>query len=246
MWSVWSERVEVYLGTGLVLVQRPGMPLWTFEPPATLPLVDVLQQVNQMLDRAKVKPWRLRVHLSTALCPPVAFVVPTGVKWHAEALAIARATAAQAWGIPPEQAAEIVCSLDAGHQGLAAASLQSTHRLIAQWAAQQKGRLVSLRPLWAVATAAKACADQHVECVALLEPDALTVLNISPTRTAYTKSWVGRYGPVDALSSLAELRDQVDEAQPRTGVTMAFNREPTQNVWVQGPSAWAKHWSVLS
>lgn len=245
MWSVWSERVDVYLGTGLVLVQRPGMPLWTFEPPATLPLDDELRHVNQALDRANAKPWHLSVHLSAALCPPVAFVVPKGVKRH-EVRAIACASAAHAWNVQAEQAVEVVCSLDAGHQGLAAAMLQGTHRVIAQWAAQQKGRLVSLRPLWAVATAAKACADQQVECVALLEPDALTVLNLSPTRTAHTKSWVGRYWPADALSSLAEMSDQVDEAQPRTGVAMAFNREPTQNVWVQGPSAWAKHWSVLS
>ncbi len=246
MWSVWCERVDVYVGTGLVLVQRPGMPLWTFEPPTTLPLADVLRQVDQALDRDRAKPWRLRVHLSAALCLPVAFVVPAGVKQYKEVLAIARASAAQAWDVSVEQAAEIVCSLDAGHQGMAAAMLQSTHRLIAQWAAEHKGWLVSLRPLWAAATAAKACTDQQVECVALLEPDALTVLNLSPTGTAATKSWVGRYGPADALSSLAELRDQVDEAQPLTGVAMAFSREPTQNVWVQGPSAWAKHWSVLS
>lgn len=246
MWSVWSERVDVYLGTGLVLVQRPGMPLWTFEPPATLPLVDVLRHVDQALDRGNAKPWHLSVHLSAALCPPVAFVVPAGVKRHAEVLAIAQASAAHAWNVQAEQAVEIVCSLDAGHQGLAAAMLQGTHRVIAQWAAEHKGRLVSLRPLWTAATAAKACTDQQVECVALLEPDALTVLNLSPTGTASTKSGVGRYGPADALSSLAEMRDQADEAQPRTGVAMAFNREPTQNVWGQGPSAWAKHWSVLS
>lgn len=245
MWSVWSERVEVYLGTGLVLVQRQGVPLWTFEPPATLPLGDVLRQVDLAQHRANAKPWRLHVHLSAALCPPVTFVVPAGVK-RQEVRAIACASASHVWNVPAEHAAEIVCSVDAGNQGLAAAMLQSTHRLIAQWAAEHKGLLVSLRPLWAAATAAKACTDQQVECVALLEPDALTVLNLSPTGTAYTKSWVGRYGPVDALSSLAEMSDQAAEAQQSTGVAMAFNREPTQNVWVLGPSAWAKHWSVLS
>lgn len=246
MWSVWSERVDVYLGTGLVLVQRPGVPLWTFEPPATLPLADVLRQVDQALDRDKAKPWRLRVHLSAALCPPVAFVVPGGVERHAEMLAIAQASAAQAWNVQAEQPVEIVCSLDARHQGLAAAMLQGTHRVIAQWAAEHKGRLVSLRPLWEAATAAKACAGQQVECIALLEPDALTVLNLCPTRTASTKSGVGRYGPADALSSLAEIRDQAEESTQRKGVAMALNREPTQSVWVQGPSAWTKHWSVLS
>ena len=244
MWSVWSERVEVYLGTGLVLVQRPGVPLWTFEPPATLPLADVLRQVDQALDREKAKPWRLRVHLSAALCPPVAFVVPAGVTRYAEVQAIARASAAKAWGVPVEQAAEIVCSLDVRHQGLAATMLSGNYGLIAQWAKTYKGRLVSLQPLWAAATAAKVCAEQDVAGVAVVEPDALTVLKLAQTKALRAKSWSGAHGQAQTMSRLAEMTDQADSAEQERDFVLVFNREPAQTVWVQGPAVWTKHWSV--
>lgn len=245
MWSVWSERVDVYLGTGLVLVQRPGVPLWTFVPPATWPLVDVLGQVDQALDRGKAKPWRLHVCLSAALCPPVGFVAPAGVSRHAELLAIARASAAQAWDMPADQAAQIVCSLDARHQGLAAAMLEGTHRVIARWATEQKGQLASLRPIWAAATAAKACAGSQVADVAVLEPDALTVLSLQPTAAMRVRSFAGRYDAADAVSRVAEMCDQEAESERRTGVAMRFTRESAPNLWTNGPSVWAKHWSAL-
>ncbi len=245
MWSVWSERVDVYLGTGLVLVQRPGMPLWTFAPPATWPLADVLRQVDQALDRGKAKPWRLHVCLCAALCPPVAFMAPAGVRQHAELLAIARASAARAWDMPAEQADQIVCSLDARHHGLAAAMLEGTHRVIAQWATEQKGRLASLRPIWAAATAAKACAGPQVAGVAVLEPDALTVLRLQPTVAVRARSYAGRYEAADAASRLAKMCDQEAESERRTGVAMRFTREPAPTLWTKGPTAWAKHWSVL-
>lgn len=245
MWSVWSERVDVYLGTGLVLVQRHRAPLWTLEPPATLPLADVLQQADLALDRANARPWRLHVHLSATLCPPLAFGVPAGVRQHAEVLAIAQASAAKAWALPAEQAAEIVCNLDAHHIGLAAAMLAGTHRLISQWAMRHKGQLASLRPLWADATAASACTGQQVTGLAVLEPDALTALNLGQTAAPHAKSWSGRFQASDAISLLAETGDPVKQANPATHLAVAFNRGATQKAWAQGPSVWAKHWSVL-
>lgn len=228
-----------------MLVQRTGMPLWTFEPPATLPLADVLRQVDQALDRDNAKPWRLRVHLSGALCPPVAFVVPTGVKRHVEVFAIAQASATQVWGVPVEQAAEIVCSVDGCHDGLAASMLAGTHQMIAQWAAGNKGRLIGLRPLWAVATAARACVGQQVTGLAVVEPDALTVLSLQPTNAVRVRSWAGRYAAADAMARLSEMSDPADETRHRTDVAMVFNPAPMPNVWAQGPSIWVKHWSAL-
>lgn len=245
MWSVLSERVDVYLGTGLVLVQRPRLPLWTLEPPATLPLADVLQQLDLALNRANAKPWRLHVHLSAALCPPVAFVVPAGVKQHAEVLAIARASAAKAWALPAEQAADVVCNLDVQNNRPAAAMLAGTHRVISQWAVEQKGRLASLRPLWADATAASACAVQQVTSLAVLEPDALTALNLGQAGAVEAKSWPGRHHAIDAKSLLVEMSDPAAKTQLETGLAVAFNRAPMQRAWAQGPSVWAKHWSVL-
>jgi len=245
VWSVWSERVDVYLGTGLVLVQRPGIPLWRFDPPATLPLVDVLRQVNQALERAKAKPWRLRVCLSASLCPPVAFALPAGVQRYAEVLAIAKANAVQVWDMPPEQATELECRLDARHQGLAAAMLSGTYGVIARWATEHKGRMTNLQPLWAVATGAKVCAKRHETGVAVLEPDALTVLKLDATGALQAKSWLGAHGQAETMSRLADMTDQANQAQQKRDVVMVFNQEPTQTAWEQGPPVWTKHWSVL-
>lgn len=245
MWSVWSERVDVYLGTCLVLVQRHRVPLWTLEPPATLPLADVLQQVDLALDRANARPWRLHVHLSAALCPPLAFGVPSGVKEHAEVLAIAQASAAKAWAMPAEQAVEIVCNLDAHHIGLAAAMLAGTHRVISQWAMKYRGRLASLRPLWADATAARACVGQQMTVLAMLEPDALTVLDLAQRAAPQAKTWPGRHQASDAISLLAATGDPVEQTKPATHLAVAFNRAATQKASAQAPSVWSKHWSVL-
>ena len=245
MWSVWSEKVQVYLGIGLVLVQRPGAPLWTYEPPATLPLADVLRQVDQAMDRANGRPWRVHLHLSAALCPPVAFVVPEGIMQYAELLAVAKASAAQIWDVPSEHAAEIVCCLDARHEGLAAAMLTGTHRVIVQWASEHKGQLTSLIPLWTAATASKACKGHQTHGVALLEPGALTVVNQSPIGVMQAKSWPGKYDATEAMSRMAAVTDQADKAEHSKGVVMAFHREPTHAAWKQGPSVWLKHWSLL-
>lgn len=256
MWSVWSERVAVYLGTGLVLVQRAGMPLWAFEPPATLPLGDVLRQVDQALDRTNTKPWRLHVHLSAALCPPVAFTVPAGLKHWNETLAIAQATAATTWELLPEQASEVVCALDTQHAGLAAALLLGTQQQIQAWAGSHGGQLEVMQPLWAVATSAKACRTIHVQSLTLHEPDALTVLDTSGLAPRVI-SWAGQYTSEQAHALAEEwTRAQSDtgafgtsrQSMPINGLTVKFSGKPLTlpSQWRDGPIAWATHWGVVS
>lgn len=246
MWSVWSERVDVYLGAGLVLVQRSGQPLWTFEPPGTLPLADVLKQVDQALNRKNGKPWRLRIHLSATHCAPVAFVVPASVRCHQEVLAISRAHGAQIWAMPGEPAPEIVCSLDARHVGLAACMLAGTNQVITRWAQEHQGRLVSQQPLWATATRARACRARQAHSVAVLEPDALTVLELKPQSAARATSWMGRFNAAEALARLADLRVPEIEPDRWSGVAMAFSRDPAKVFMSEAPTTWACHWSVLS
>lgn len=245
MWSVWSERVDVYLGTGLLMVQRPAAPLWISEPPATLPLADVLRQVDQALERASGKPWRLRVHLSAALCPPVAFEVPAGVRRHQELLAIAQASAAQAWAMSIEQTPEIVCSLDARHQGLAAAMLTGTHQMITQWAKEHQGRLISLQPLWAAATRAKVCRGNQAHSMAVLEPDALTVLELKQQGAVRAMSWPGQHDADEAATRLAEASAQAGNTDQTNGVAMAFGPKTVEAVWPHGPPVWRSYWSEL-
>ena len=247
MWSVWSEQVNVYLGTGLVLVQRPAMTLWCFEPPATWPLDDVLRHVNQALDRANSKPWRLSVYLSAALCPPVAFGVPAGVRRYEEMLSIAQASAVQAWGMPIDQTNEIVCCLDGAHRGLAAAMLAGTHQRIVRWATEHKGHLISLKPLWVVASQARACQTSRVHCLSLHEPGALTFISLKPSSLVKARVWLGQREEACALSlGLGEINQELGPSVHTDGLTMSFRSRPYANKWHEGPMDWAHHWRAHS
>ncbi len=218
MWSGWSERVDVYLGMGTVLVKRRAQPLVNLQPPATLPLADVLAQVDEACGRKRGRPWRLHVALGAALCPPVAFTVPQGVKRWSETVALAQAAAAQAWGLPADQAAALVCALDTGRSGLAAALLKGTREGIAAWAGRYRGHLVSLSPLWALATQAPACRAQEVRQLTLHEPGAIAVVQAEPAS--------------DASAPGLEVRFSADEL-------------PLQRQWQDGPPSWVGHWERL-
>ncbi len=218
MWSVWRERVDVYLGTGVALVRRRDRALVSLEHPVTLPLSDVLAQLDEAGERDKAKPWSLNVFLSATLCPAVPFTLPAGVKRWNEAMAVAQATAAAAWGLPAEQAHELVCTMDPRRTDLAAALMAGTHQQIQAWAALHGGRLASLQPLWATAAGAPGCRSRNVQRVALHEPGAVTEL-------------------VDSAA--------VPSAD---GLSVRFSPQvlPHQRQWPHAPAVWAGHWEVLA
>ncbi len=223
MWSGWPERVDVYIGTGTVLVKRRAHALVSLHPPATLPLGDVLAKVDDACERDRCRPWRLHVTLSASLCPPVVFAVPEGLKRWSEAMALAQAAAADAWGLPMDQAHELVCALDTGRHGLAAALMKGTQDRIQAWAGRHRGHLVSLEPLWAVATRARACRSSQVRRVTLHEPGALSIVPDA-----------GGTGTADAESE--------------GGIRVRFSPEvlPHRQQWPHGPAAWDGHWERLA
>ncbi|MGE0097855.1 MAG: hypothetical protein AB7S86_05850 [Hydrogenophaga sp.] len=216
MWSGWPERVDVYLGAGTVLVKRRARALVSLRPPATLPLGDVLAQVDEACERSQDKPWRLHVALGAAMCPPVTFTLSQGVKRWSETVALAQAAAAQAWGLPADQADALVCALDAGRKGLAAALMRGAHDLIGQWAGSHRGRLVSLAPVWALATQAPACRAMPVRQLTVHEPGAIAAVQ-------------------DAGLPGAGLE-----------VRFSVEVLPLTQQWMQGPAAWAGHWERLA
>jgi len=222
VWSGWPERVDVYLGGDTVLVKRRAHPLVRLQPPATLPLGDVLAQVDEACDRAKGRPWSLHVALGAALCPPVSFTVPRGVKRWSETMALAQAAAAQAWGLPADQADALVCALDTGRVGLAAGLMKGTQDRLLDWAGRYRGHLISLTPLWAAATQASGCQAPQVRELTVHEPGAIAVVQ-------------------DAVAS------GVGSTTPGDCIEVRFSPEvlPRERLWAQGPGAWAGHWERL-
>lgn len=257
MWSVWSKRVDVYLGSALVLVQRPNQPLWSYAPPATLPLGDVLAAVDEACLRRQTRPWRMRVYLSAALCPPVTFQLPAGVKRWEEVAAIAQAGAARVWGLQADPIAEIVCAMDTRQVGVAATLMAGPAQQIRNWAALHGGRLKDMQPLWALATQAKACRGRAVQALTVLEPDALTVIDTS-SPVLRAASWVGQYTPSEARSLAGEwiaVQLEADAAalprqrpaelvQSTLGVKFCASAQTGSRRWTDGPVSWADHWEI--
>jgi hypothetical protein len=251
VWSVWSERVQVYLGTGMVLVQRPGVAELRLSPPATLPLSDVLALVDEACQRERAKPWRLQVSLSAALCPPVVFTVPEGVKQWRETQAIAQATAAAQLGLSPGTGLDPACSLDTQHTGLAAALMPGTHQQILAWADRHKGRLASLQPLWATATRARACHTAAVQQLTVLEPDALTALYLPGGQAApQAITWLGNHSTEDADALVRSWMQAQGLDGPHMGKTVrvrfAALAVPARQQWANGPAGWPTHWEAVA
>jgi len=108
-----------------------------------------------------------------------------------------------------------------------------------------KGRLVSLQPLWAAATKARDSRGAHANSLAMLEPDALTVLGLKEQSAVRVMSWPGKHDAAEARTRLADGSARTEESDQLKGVVMAFGREPAKSVWPDGPTVWAQHWSKL-
>jgi hypothetical protein len=123
--------------------------------------------------RKSFSPMRLRVTLSGALCPAIGFTVPSGVNSPEEVGEVARAAVAAQLGASPDQ---FTCAVDASRPGVAAAVPRNLTSALHDWAAQIQARLVSVQPLWSVATSCAAARTCAVKGVWVEEPDALTGL----------------------------------------------------------------------
>lgn len=260
MWWDWPDRVDIYLGRGLVLIRSVGLPVKRFEPPLTLPLSDILDQVDREMGRSASRPWNLRVYLSATFCSPVTFSLPDGVEGQREPEAIAKATAASAKGLPEDRSGELVCALDHSQAGLAAVMMAGTYDQIMSWARKHRGRLLSLSPLWAVATTAPLARREleQARSVALLESDAATLLIQAEEGRIRAVTWPGRH-------TIGQLKDRMDaalrvmmtsmrspgllEGEDVGSVVLEFGEYSEESgharIW-SGSGLFRDHWKVLS
>lgn len=245
MLSVWSERVDVYLGQGLVLAKGRHFPLWAFEPPSTMPLADVLERLNHELDRKKGRPWRLHLKLSAKICTPVGFSVPDGVWRYREIIAIAKDSAIRACGQSVGSNFDVVCSLDSRRLGLAAYIQEGVHQELMRWGQEHNGHVASVQPLWAAATGARLCRRKKVSGLALLEPDSLTILDSKSADGVSVNCLPRRFSESEAIAHLREIGFYQSESGQEGAVIWAFRREPAGAASGAGSGIWSRHWSVM-
>jgi hypothetical protein len=248
VWSVWSEIVDVYLGQGVAMVKVGSGKTHVLQTPATMPLQRVLAQLGQAMPASrpashKQKYRNVRITLSGALCPAVAFSAPPTVTRWQELRQIATASAAAMLGTGADQ---MVCETNrllAAQPGVAASVNTVVIAELHAWAGAHRLRITSLRPLWAVAT--HSAMVQQPACGGLLlqEPDSITVLASSaaqPPGLAIASTLVGGPDPSAASTRrwLVGLGLAEDALLKLTFSTQAGTVPP------RGPKLWAAHWST--
>ena len=230
MWSVWPETVDVHLGQRLAIV-RKGAETQVLAHPATMPLALVLERVAKSAFSGSARR-RLRVSLSCAWAPPVVYSVPREVTKWAEKLAIAQSAGATALSTTPDL---VAVRIDSRASGIGAAMTTSMLQQLHAWAGAHRSRVVSLRPLWSMATDCKLA--KGVAGMELREPDGTVVVvqrggqDLSPLARVEVGVPVTPDHPAigpDPLSDAQMLR-------------IGFS--PAHQIHLPGaPKRWAMHW----
>lgn len=243
MWSVWSERVDLYLGQGLAMLKmkRHGERVVRLAP--TLPMDRVLSQLAQEL--AQIRPTNryacrnLHITLSAALCPTSGFTVPqTVLRWD-ERQSIACASAAATVGT---QVGNIICEADRDHAGVAASIGSPLFDDLTRWAAENHCRLVSVQPLWAAASQCQLVLSAAIKGILLQEPDAVTVVAVGQDGRPLASTLTGHSGqPGSAMQVRRWLVGSGLSQSDVLRLDFAADLLPPLN---QGPGTWLGHWAL--
>lgn len=263
MWSVWSEAVDVYLGQGVAMLKVGSKKTQVLQHPATLPLQRVLALLAQAMVATPVsqkqeqqnqqKHCNVRITLSGALCPAIAFSAPPTVTRWQELRQIATASAAALLGTGADQ---IVCEtnrLRPAQPGVAATVNTALMAELHAWAGAHRFRITSLRPLWAVAT--HSAMAQQPTCGGLLlqEPDSMTVLASGAANATHTTAQpiaatlVGgaeQSAASAALWSASTRRWLVGLGLAEDALLKLTLSTQAGTLLPHGPKLWAGHWSA--
>jgi hypothetical protein len=180
VWSVWSKTLELYIGATGSMLKAPGQSALVVPHPATLPLDRVLLLITEALNanltnnkNVRLKSSKLRVTLGGSICPPLACQVPAGINNARELALIANNTAAQKLGMP---VADLACEWDTATPNVLSAMPRWWMQSLEGWAGRQHAKIVSIQPLWAVATACKLARNKAIHGICLYEDDGVISL----------------------------------------------------------------------
>ena len=119
MWSVWSEPLDLYVGPSGALVKVGKSDAVEIAHSGDTPPDRRLERLFEDIASANLlsvtRSYRLRISLSGAYCPAVAYSVPAQVTRWGEICEIASATAAATDGTSADQ---VVCEVDTSGGGI--------------------------------------------------------------------------------------------------------------------------------
>ena len=232
----WPETVDIYLSQRLALVRVGGTPPLALSYSPTLPLAVVLERLTTAAFPGKSRR-RFLITLSGGMAPACAYRVPREVTRWSEKLEVARAAAAQSLSIQPEL---IDCQIDSRGSGFAAAMSVQTSRQLHAWARSLGARIVSITPLWSIATQCRAATTPEIDAVLLLEPDggSLMIRSIGQAPAiARTLAWNEVAAMRTEAIAIAQDVGVKEERLLSLGFGAAMN-----DINVAFPKPWVRHW----
>ncbi len=256
MWSVWSKTVDLYLSATCSMLRWAHQPVVVVTHPATLPLDRVLSRIKDAAQATAprspnvLRGTKLRVMLGGSLCPPVNLLVPTGIKNWQELQMLAQANAAQQLGINAQQTA---CEWDHRATSINAAMPLAWVQGLQDWAQGERAKVVSMQPIWAVATQSLLVRQGTVRALWLQEQDGVSLLacpaSIATPSYGADTMHPTHHGaflttPSDAITSdTASHWLAAQRISPAETLRLAFSdaAKPAIN---GVPSRWREHWGV--
>ncbi|HSH90249.1 MAG TPA: hypothetical protein VK996_09700 [Ramlibacter sp.] len=197
-----------------------------------MPLAEMLPQ----LELALAPGARLEVHLGAGLCPMVAVNYPVGINRLREKEVFAKSVCAAQLGA---HADELVVEVDAVQPCITAPLYRSDWEALRGWSDERSLRLVSIQPLWALAS--RSGMARRAKAVVLQEPDSLTLFGVAEINQ-----------PVRALTLPLPEQDQVPSLLHRMQQSLALPVSETRHMCFGGggqsvlpdlPSFWHGYWS---
>jgi hypothetical protein len=239
VWSVLSERLDLYLGSGLAMLKAGTTDPVVIHEPASLPLERMLSLLHEQAHKKIVKGSSFRIYLGACACPAVGVTTPKEVTRWQEQHQIAQASVAHSLDASMDQ---IACEIDTAQPGVAAAISTTQLDNIQQWVSELGGHVASIRPLWSVATQCTAACEANIKGLVLAEPGAVTLLASDGQGAC---SALTLQGKID-LAALAiqtrrwQVRHHLAENQilklgfgPATGAALPASPKPWAGHWYQ-------------
>ncbi len=234
MWSVWSNKADIYIGATFSLLRVSGAPAVVVRYAATLSIGKVLMLIS---DRAKsqhitLKNTKLRVVIGSQICAPIYFPVPEGLKNWNEAQQLAASVASQNLGIPTQ---EFQCEFTtSAPSSIAAIPLWWIDALQA-WAVAEKTKINSLKPLWVWASKSQRALKPSATCLYIVEESCITVMAASESLIGHCVQF---NNPYDAQNWLSDQNHSADAT-----VRLHF-KNTAQFKDANMPVVFQDHWSV--
>lgn len=205
MWSVGAKAIQMYLSTGLVLLQEPGRALLSMKHAPTLPLHAVLNQLQALVQTHGIalKGRSLQIDLSARYA--LGCTLPSNfTESRSKADGQLQDHVSAQLNIP---VSNLVIQADARQQGFVAAMTRGHHKALMDWTHSHGARIDHLRPLWSSVTQARRAQLPSICGVVLLEPDSCTVL-ASKLMSKSDKMPIRHFGTQTSIDA-SRLEDQL-------------------------------------